>query len=176
MSFVAVNPGAQGVPAAMPDHQPDDRTLNFAGDIDEQGRPLPMTVEVLRARTEKWPVSERAPAGVAALLSRSRQMFVDGYYTYDNFMDAVTRSLQAVEAAFRVRLDAGENMSFDRLIKQATAGGLISGEAQDALHAGRQFRNSQIHATSLPALSPAMAAGMIEASHKMVAELFGTEG
>jgi hypothetical protein len=54
-----------------------------------------MCVEVLRARTEKWPVSERTPAGVADLLARSRQMFVDGYYTYENFMDAGTRSLVA---------------------------------------------------------------------------------
>jgi hypothetical protein len=148
----------------------------FAGDVDEHGRPLPMTVEVLRARTDKWPVSERTPAGVAALLARSRQMFVDGYYTYENFMDAVTRSLQAVEAALRVRLDARESMSFARLIEQATARGLVGDEAQEVLHAGRQFRNSQIHATSLPALNPAMAAGMIRASHKLVAELFEAEG
>jgi hypothetical protein len=160
----------------MPDHRPDRRTLIFAGDIDEHGRPLPMTVEVLRARTEKWPVSERTPAGVAALLSRSRQMFVDGYYTYENFMDAVIRSLQAVEAALRVRLHAGESVSFARLIEQAKAHGLVGDDAQDVLHAGRHFRNSQIHATSLPALNPAMAAGMIGASHKLVAELFEAEG
>lgn len=159
----------------MPDHQPDRRTLIFAGDIDQHGRPLPMTVEALRARTEKWQVSERTPAGVAALLARSRQMFVDGYYTYENFMDAVTRSLQAVEAALRVRLDAGDSVPFARLIEQAKARGLVGDEAQDVLHAGRQFRNSQIHATNLPALNPAMAAGMIEASHKLVAELFETE-
>jgi hypothetical protein len=135
-----------------------------------------MTVDVLRARTEKWPVSERTPEGVAALLARSRQMFVDGYYTYDNFMDAVVRSLQAVEAAFRVRLAAGESMSFVQLVKRAAARGLMSDEARDVLDAGRHFRNSQIHATSVPALSPAMAAGMLAASHKVVAELFDEEG
>src|ERR1700728_2156593 len=31
--------------------------LSFAGDVDEHQQPLPMTVEVLRARTEKWPAS-----------------------------------------------------------------------------------------------------------------------
>jgi hypothetical protein len=46
----------------MPDRQPDPCTLCFAGDIDAQGRPMPMTVEVLRGRTEKWPVSEQTPA------------------------------------------------------------------------------------------------------------------
>lgn len=158
------------------DHQPDHRTLMFAGDIDQHGRPLPMTVEVLRARTEQWPVSQRTPAGVAALLARSRQIFVDGYYTYENFIDAVTRSLQAVEAALRIRLDAGESVPFARLITQAGARGLVGDETQDVLNAGRQFRNSQIHATDLPALSPAMAAGMIGASHRLVAELFERDG
>jgi len=158
----------------MPDRQPDSRSLNFAGDVDELGRPLPMSVEVLRARTKKWPVSEHTPAGVTALLARSRQMYVDGYYTYENFMDAVTRSLQAVEAAFRVRLNAGKNVAFAQLIDQAKANGLVGVDAHEVLHLGRKFRNGQIHATELPALNPAMAAGMIGASHKLVAELFET--
>jgi hypothetical protein len=71
-------------------------------------------------------------------------MFVEGYYTYENFMDAATWSLQAVEAALRVRLEAG-----------------------------RYLRNSQIHATNLPAFPPVMAAQMIATSHKLVAEIFG---
>jgi hypothetical protein len=87
-------------------------------------------------------------------------------------MDAVTRSLQAVEAAFRVRLNAGKGPSFAQLINQAKARGLVGDDAHEVLHLGRKFRNSQIHATNLPALNPAMAAGMIGASHKLVAELF----
>jgi hypothetical protein len=54
----------------MPDHQPDSRSLNFAGDVDEKGRPLAMTVEVLRARTEKWTRSPHTPDGIAARLAR----------------------------------------------------------------------------------------------------------
>jgi hypothetical protein len=46
---------------SMADHQPDSRTLNFAGDVDDQGYSLPMTIDVLRRRTEKWPVSPRTP-------------------------------------------------------------------------------------------------------------------
>lgn len=148
------------------------RTLNFAGDIDELGRPLPMSVEVLRARTEKWPVSERIPADVAAMLARSRQMFVDGYYTYENFMDAATISLQAVEAALRVRLGAGHQPKFDRLIDQAKARGLVGDDAHEILHVGRRLRNIQIHATAMSVITPAMAAGMIETSHRLVADLF----
>jgi hypothetical protein len=160
----------------MPDRQADPRSLNFAGDVDELGRPLPMCVEVLRARTEKWPVSERTPAGVADLLARSRQMFVDGYYTYENFMDAGTRSLQAVEAALRVRFSAGNGATFFNLIDRAKAEGLVSDEVHEILHVGRRLRNDQVHATSLPVIAPVMAAGMIGTSHGLVADLFEAHG
>jgi hypothetical protein len=156
----------------MADREPDSRSLNFAGDIDDQGSPLPMSVEVLRARTAKWPVSGHTPEGVAALLARSRQMYVDGYYTYDNFMDAVTRSLQAVEAALRERFDAGTRPTFAQLIDRAKTEGIVTDDVQEIFHLGRRFRNDQIHATSLPALSPAISARMIGASHKLVAEIF----
>jgi hypothetical protein len=157
------------------DRQPDSRALNFAGDVDEQGRPLLMTVEVLRARTEKWPVSPHTPESVAAQLARSCQLFVDGYYTYENFIDAATRSLQAVEAALRIRFDAGSKISFAKLIDRARAEGLVDGHTQDILHVGRELRNSQIHATTLAVFNPAIAARVIATSHKLVAELFGSE-
>jgi hypothetical protein len=99
-------------------------------------------------------------------------MFVDGYYTYENFMDAATRSLQAVEAALRVRLDAGTRPSFNALIKRARNEHLADEETYEVLDAGRYLRNSQIHATNLPAFPPVMAAQMIATSHKLVAEIF----
>jgi hypothetical protein len=157
----------------VPDHQPDSRSLNFAGDVDEQGRPRPMTVEVLRARTEKWPVSPQAPESVVAQLARSRQLFVDGYYTYENFIDAATRSLQAVEAALRVRFDAGSKVSFVKLIDRAKAEGLVDDYTHEILHTGRELRNRQIHATTLAVFNPAIAARVIATSHRLVAELFG---
>jgi hypothetical protein len=156
----------------MPDRQADNRSLNFAGDVDEQGRPLPMTVEVLRARTEKWPLSKNTPDGVAALLARSRQMYIDGYYTYENFMDAATRSLQSVEAALRVRYATADNVSFFKLVERAHNEGLVNDYTYDILHAGRQLRNSQIHATNQPAVPPVMSANVIRASHQLVSEIF----
>jgi hypothetical protein len=159
----------------MADRLPDSRSLNFAGDVDEAGRPLPMTVEVLQARTNKWPVSPQTPDGVAALLARSRQLFVDGYYTYENFLDAATRSLQAVEAALRVRLDAGEKTSFARLIDRARAENLVDERTHDILHTGRRLRNDQVHATGMSYFNPAIAAMVIGTSHKLVAEIFGND-
>jgi hypothetical protein len=153
--------------------QADSRSLNFAGDTDELGQPLPMTVEVLQARTEKWPLSEHTPEGVAALLARSRQMFVDGYYTYEDFFDAATRSIQAVEAALRTRYEADETVTFYKLIERAAADGLVDEYTQDILHTGRKLRNRQIHATQTQVLPPVMAANVIRASHLLVAGLFG---
>jgi hypothetical protein len=121
-------------------------------------------------------VSEHTPAGVADLLARSRQMFVDGYYTYENFMDAGTRSLQAVEAALRVRFSAGSSATFFNLIDRAKAEGLVTDEVHEILHVGRRLRNDQVHATSLPVIAPVMAAGMIGTSHKLVADLFEAHG
>lgn len=156
----------------MTDRQPDSRTLNFAGEVDEQGRPRPMTVEILRTRAEKWPVSPRTPESVATQLARSRQLFVDGYYTYENFIDAATRSLQAVEAALRVRFDAGSKVSFAKLIDRAKAEGLVDEYTHEILHTGRELRNRQIHATTLAVFNPAIAARIIATSHKLVVELF----
>lgn len=97
-----------------------------------------MTVEVLRARTEKWARSPGTPDGVAVLLARSRQMFVDGYYTFENFMDAATRSLQAAEAALRVYFDAGGKVTFVALIDRARADGLVDERTHEIFHLGPQ--------------------------------------
>jgi hypothetical protein len=99
-------------------------------------------------------------------------MFVDGYYTYENFMDAATRSLQAVEAALRVHFDAGESVSFARLIKRANAEGLVDDDTCDVLDAGRELRNKLIHMTNAPVFNPAMAAGIIASSHNFVAKIY----
>lgn len=157
---------------APKDRHPDPRSLNFAGDEDELGQPLSMTIEVLRARTEKWPVSPSTPEGVAALLERSRRMFVDGYYTYENFMDAATRSIQAVEAALRICFAAGEKVQFAKLIDRARNEGLVDERTHDILHTGRKLRNGQVHATAQYLWAPAMAAAAIRTSHILVVELF----
>jgi hypothetical protein len=100
-------------------------------------------------------------------------MFIDGYYTYENFIDAATRSLQAVEAAHRVGLEAGSKTSFVQLIDQAKNKGLIDHSSHDILHTGRILRNQQIHATTTAVFNPAIAARVIATSHALVAELFG---
>lgn len=158
----------------MTDHEPDRRSLYFAGDIDEQGYPLPMSVENLGGRTQKWPLSPHTPEGVAAMLARSRQLFVDGYYTYENFTDAATRSLQAVEVALRVHFDADTKVPFAKLIDRVQAEGLTDAYTSDILHTGRRLRNHHVHETTPSLYNPAMAAGIIDTSHRLVAKIFET--
>jgi hypothetical protein len=131
----------------MNERQADDRSLNFAGDVDGAGNPLPMTYAVLEASAAKWPVSPQTPDDIASLLARSRQMFTDGYYTYESFADAAAKSLLAIEAALRIRLGRSSG-SFSVLIGRARATGLVSDYAHDVLHAGRNLRNNQVHATA----------------------------
>ena len=100
-------------------------------------------------------------------------MFIDGYYTYENFTDAATRSLQAVEAALRIRLDAGTKTSFAQLIDQARNKGLIDDHAHDILNTGRILRNLEIHATTTAVLNPAIAARIIATSDALVTDLVG---
>jgi hypothetical protein len=98
-------------------------------------------------------------------------MFVDGYYTYENFTDAATRSLQAVEAALRVRFDAGTKVNFANLIDRAKTDGLVDDYTHEILHMGRKLRNREVHATTLSVLNPASAAWVIGAAHKRLFEV-----
>ena len=75
-----------------------------------------------------------------------------------------------------MRFNAGTRPTFADLIGQAKVEGLVSDEAHEILHVGRRLRNIQVHATTMAVITPAMAAGMIGTSHKLVAELFGAEG
>jgi hypothetical protein len=72
----------------------------------------------------------------------------------------------------REHFDAGPRPTFAQLIDRAKTEGIVTDDVQEILHLGRRFRNDQIHATSLPALNPAISARMVRASHKLVAEIF----
>jgi hypothetical protein len=106
------------------------------------------------------------------LLARSRHLFADGYYTGENFLDAGTRSLQAVEQPCARASIARKKIAFAKLIDRALADGLADERTRDLLHPGRQLRNEQVHATALSYFSPAIAATVIGTPHVLVAEIF----
>lgn len=159
----------------MSERSADERSLLFAGDVNADGSPRPMSVEALEARADQWPRTARTPANVTGLLDRTRELFIDGYYTYANFADAAVRSLQAVEAALRTRLDSSTHQNFAQLIDRGYAEGLITDGARDALNAGRKLRNSSVHASAVQVWTPALAAEIIRTSHVLIAELFDAQ-
>jgi hypothetical protein len=132
-----------------------------------------MRHDVLVARTKRWPVAAATPDGVSGLLRQSRQLYVYGLYNYENFADAAAKSMQAVEAALKLKLGAKD--SFFKLIEKAGAQGLLSDEERDHLHAGRQLRNRLVHVEAQPIWTPALAAEIVAASHEVIARLSPTD-
>lgn len=53
---------------------------------------------------------------------------------------------------------------------------LVDEQTQDLVHTARRLRNDQVHATGLSYFNPAIAARVIGTSHKLVAELFESDG
>ncbi|WP_244930359.1 hypothetical protein [Nocardioides sp. W7] len=153
--------------------EPDPRMAQLVGGIDEAGRPLPMSPGRLRQSVASWPITPGTPPGVAGLLQTSRSLFVQSYFVYEFLTLAVLVSLQAVETALNVRLDA-PRLSFEKLIVRAGREGLLNEEAKDGLHAGRGLRNHFSHPSEQTAWSYGMTAPIVRRSHELVSELFPT--
>lgn len=107
----------------MPGYPPDSRSLNLrAISMSRNARCLCMSRYCgLGLRSGRC--QPQTLDGVAAMLASSRQLFVDGYYTHQKFMDAATRSLRAVDAALRVHFSAGSKVGFAQPIDKAQAEG-----------------------------------------------------
>jgi hypothetical protein len=152
--------------------RPDSRIAQFIGGFDDAGQPLPITAFSLQQVTAKWPTSRSTPTGIADLLDVSRKLFAHGFFVYEFISVGVHWSLLAVEAALKARLESGE--SFHNLINRAQREALLDDDAADRLHAGRKIRNDLSHPDGQKAWNIGVAASMIQASHKVVAELFTT--
>lgn len=63
----------------------------------------------------------------------------------------------------------GNNATVD---KRARDEGLVDAATHDILHAGRQLRNNQVHATSQSVVPPVIAADIIRVSHLLVSEIY----
>jgi hypothetical protein len=128
----------------------------------------------LRRRTSSWPTTSATPSGPAELLSTSRDLYVLGYYAYSLFAVAGIWSILAIEAALKLRFDAGRTANFKSLVERAEAAGLIPPQGWDngRLDAGRKLRNRTLHGESQQLWTPAMAEPVIAASHEAVAALY----
>ena len=156
------------VPDTVP--QADSRMINFIG-LNGGGH---TGYHELRRRASSWPTTSAIPSGPAELLSTSRDLYTFGYYAYSLFAVAGTWSILAVEAALKLRLDAGRSATFKGLVERAEAAGLVppQGWADGRLDAGRQLRNRTVHGESQQLWTPAMAESVIAASHEAVATLY----
>jgi hypothetical protein len=152
--------------------KPDPRMSNFIGGRDASGLPVPMTYRRLRAAADDWIITEATPEGPARLLKAAQDMFALGYYSYELVACSNAWSIFAVEAALKPRLGADEKAPFRTLITQARSRGLIDDHLADVLHTGRDLRNRFVHQGEQPTWTFGMAAQIIGASFKIVAELY----
>jgi hypothetical protein len=160
--------GADGPP------EPDSRMVNFAG-LNGGGH---SGYHELRRQAAEWPTTSATPRGPADLLSTSRDCYVQGYYAYALFAVGGVWSVTAVEAALRIKLDADRKTKLSELVKTAERAGYLPERGWDdgRLDAGRQLRNATMHGDNQQLWTPAMAGGVIAASHEAVASLFSDAG
>ena len=163
-------PGADFGDSAGPESDP--RMASFLGGLDARGQPLPMTYRRLRAAADDWIITEATPEGPARLLEAARDMFALGFYSYELVACSNAWSIFAVEAALKLRLGAEEKTPFRTLIMRARSQGLINDYLADLLHTGRGLRNRFVHEGEQPVWSFGMAAEVIGASFKIVADLY----
>lgn len=156
------------VPDTAP--QADSRMINFVG-LNSGGH---TGYHELRRHASSWPTTSATPSGAAELLSTSRDLYSLGYYAYPLFAVAGTWSILAVEAALKLRFNAGRSSNFKILVEKAEPAGLVPPEGWDngRLDAGRQLRNRTVHGESQQLWTPAMAEPVVAASHEAVAALY----
>lgn len=131
-----------------------------------------MTYRRLRAAADDWLITEATPDGPARLLKAARDMFALGFYSYELVAGSNAWSIFAVEAALKLRLGADEKTPFRKLIEQAQERDLVDDHLADILDTGRDLRNRFVHEGKQPNWTFGMAAEVIGASFKIVAELY----
>lgn len=153
------------------DPQPDRRWQNFTGGVDEDGRVLPMSYDVLARAAAEWanllPVSMLID-GPADLLRTARSMFVNSWFDYDFMTSACLTGFQAMEAAFRVLYPGADKVPFRALIRRARDQGVLPENIADLADTGAELRNTFSHPMGTAALTPGMAASMLENTHRLV--------
>jgi hypothetical protein len=133
-----------------------------------------LTSESLSEVTSDWPRPTSAPQPVQDLLAQARRILVGGAACYDNFVQAELVALQAAELALKHRLGlAGKKLTLGALLNQAdkVPGALTSYQrewfGQFALH----WRNKLSHPDEAVAMTPGMAAQLVEGVHLLAGEL-----
>jgi hypothetical protein len=112
------------------------------------------------------------PKAAATVLRTARELLRQSYYCYEFSTVAVMHSLIAVEIVLRDRTPDAGKKPLQKVIDQGAAEGLLTARQAEFLNDGRKIRNRMAHGrTTHTALPPAMAAGMVGTSFRIVTEL-----
>jgi len=135
-----------------------------------------LTPENLSAVSAEWPRTRATPPGVAGMLAESRRLFVGASQSFDNFVAAPLKALQAADLALKLRVGfqaedkrtMGKVIVFEREKRPVLSEHRREWYTEFALH----FRNKLSHPYEAIAFSPGMSAPMLKTVHEAVAELF----
>ncbi len=149
----------------------------FIRGFDPDGRPLPMTREVLVELSSEWEelLPADTPEGERALLAQSRSLFIGSWHHYEHMVTGCLVALQAVEAAFRhiAYPAASAKVPLKKLVTRAANEGLLSEREHEQVKAGVGLRNSLAHPDRQSAWTLGMVDPVVRVSHQVVADLVG---
>jgi hypothetical protein len=135
-----------------------------------------MSFEVLAGLSSEWAgllPGAMIVDGPGYLLRLARSQFAHSWFDYEFMVTACLVGFQAVEAAFRVLYPDSERMPFRKLIRRASAEGILPGNIAQVADAGAELRNGFSHPMTQFTLTVGAAAPMLEAAHRLVALVMG---
>lgn len=161
---------ADNLSGVSPDRDP--RWAHFIGGLDQQGQPLPLTIEVLEDLTGDWAniVAGIDGAPGSDLLATSRKLVVLSWFHYELLVHACLISLQAVEASLRqsVYPDVAGGVPLLKLVKRAERDGVVDERQGASVRAGVRLRNELSHPDQQSAYTLGMVDLIVRVSHQVV--------
>jgi hypothetical protein len=116
-----------------------------APDPEWDGAPPDRWVRLVRSLERDVAPHEWRWYGPYQLLRTARNLYLHSYFVADFGPVSALVAYQAVEAAFRVVYHDRENDTFEKLIKQATADGFLTGDHIAWVNDLREMRNLLAH-------------------------------
>lgn len=158
--------------------KPDERWKNFFQDGPD-GRPVRMSLALLQENEREWSrlLSLALPDGVRRLFATARSLYVLSWFSYEVLVVASFVAFQALEATFRqvVYPEAGDGVSFARMVKWAERDGILSAEWGEILQSGAELRNALAHPLDQTAFTPALTRSVLETTHKVASRFVAGE-
>lgn len=152
-------------------------TFDDDSDIDNRSSlHVGLTPANLAAVSGRWPRTAATPSGVASLLAESRRLFVGAALSYDNFVAAPLKALQAADLVLKLRVGLpaedkrtmGKVIEYEREVHPVLNDYRRQWYSEFALH----YRNMLSHPKESIAFGAGLSAPIVRSVHETVAELF----